>query len=667
MTVQIKRSVCPYDCPDTCSLLVHVDGSRVLKVVGDPDHPFTRGTLCPKMNHYEHTVHSPDRILQPLVRTGPKGEGHFKPVDWEEAIDHITSRWRGIIGSYGAEAILPYSYAGTMGLVQRNVGHAFFHRLGASRLERTICAPAKDFGWKAVMGNSAGLHPDEVADSDLVILWGINAVATNIHFLHGVREARRRGATVWVIDTYETPTAKTGDRTILTRPGTDGALALGLMHIIARDGLADQAFIARHVKGFEELKDRILPKYPPAVVSAITGISPEILEELAGAYAKARAPFIRLGSGLSRYGNGAMTIRTICCLPALVGAWAKKGGGLLSSIATGSTVNLSSITRENLMEKPTRLINMNELGDVLTGSLIPPIMSLYVYHSNPAAVTPDQNKVLTGLAREDLFTVVHERFMTDTAKFADIVLPATTSLEHSDLYRSFGHYGMQRAFPVISPVGDAKENWAVFQLLAEAMDFDDPFFKRTTDELIDHLLAKPKPWLAKVDMDRLRSGQPVELPLAPDYKTTFNTPSGQIEIYNETEAEPLPKYTHPHGDDAPYWLMSAPTPLMLNSSFNERDDLLAGEAMTLQMNPQNAAEKKLMEGDRVVAFNSRGEAVFILHVTPRVPQGVVVTEGVWWINRAPGSRTVNVLTSQRLTDQGNGSTFYDTKVDVRKE
>ena len=665
LPTEIKRSVCPYDCPDTCSLLVYVEDGIVKKVAGDPDHPFTRGTLCPKMNHYERTVHSSTRLTRPLIRTGPKGKGEFRSASWNEAVEHITGRWRDIIARYGAEAIVPCSYAGTMGLVQRNCGHAFFHRLGASRLERTICSPAKDVGWKIVMGDTPGLHHDEVLHSDLVILWGINAAATSIHMLRGVHEARKRGAGIWLIDTYETRTARSVDRVFITRPGSDGALALGMMHVVVRDKLADEAFIGKYVQGFAELRDTVLPDYTPEAVGRITGLPAATIEEMARAYGRAKAPFIRLGSGLSRYANGAMTVRTITCLPALVGAWGKPGGGLLAGVSTGSAFQGSLITREDFISKPTRQVNINKLGHALTGLDRPPAMSFYVYHSNPVAVLPDQNKVLRGLEREDLFTVVHERFMTDTALYADVVLPATSSLEHSDIYRSYGHYCVQLAFPAIDHIGEAKSNWDTFRLLASAMGFNEPYFEQTAEDLISGLLVNPSPWLARTDIEKLKSGAPVELSLLPDYKTNYKTSSGKIEILNPSDSEPLPRYVEPNGDGAPYWLMTAPTTLMLNSSFNERDDLLAGKRMTLKMNPADAAARGLTDSQRVIAFNVRGEVVFHLSVTSRVPVGVVVAEGVWWLQKTPGNRSVNALTSQRLTDRGAGSTFYDTKVDVR--
>jgi len=667
MPTETKLSVCPYDCPDTCGLLVQVSGGKAVGVAGDPDHPFTRGTLCPKMVHYERTVHSPYRLTEPLLRTGSKGTGTFRAVTWPEAINHIAERWREIIANYGSEAILPCSYAGTMGIIQRNAGHAFFHRLGSSELDRAICTPAKGYGWQATMGTTLGLHPAEVTHSDLVILWGINALATNIHFLAGVNKAKQRGAKVWLIDTYETPTARIADKIFLLRPGSDGALALGIMHHIVKENLINHQFLTSCVQGFDELSTTTLPNYPPESVSQITGLPTEVITEMARSYAQAAAPFIRLGGGLSRYGNGAMTVRTISCLPALVGAWAKPGGGMSTSIATEPSLNSAIITREDLRTKSTRTINLNRLGTALTELEAPPIKSLYVYHCNPAAVVPDQNSVLAGLAREDLFTVVHERFMTDTAHYADVILPATTSLEHSDIYRSYGHYCLQRAFAVIPPVGAAKSNWEVFNLLAQAMNFDEPIFRQSADDLIEQLLDTPSPWLAQTDLAKLKTGHPVELPLPADYKIDFKTPSGKIEIFNPSETEPLPRYFEPHGDNAPFWLVSSPHLALLNSSFNERPDLTDSQAMTLKMNPADASAKNLNDGAPVVAFNTRGEVSFILQISAKIPAGVVVTEGIWSLEKAPGRRTVNALTSQRLTDKAGGSTFYDTKVDVRAE
>lgn len=670
MPIRTRRSVCPFDCPDTCGLLVEVENDRALRVAGDPNHPVTRGLLCPKMTNYERTVHSPRRLTTPLRRAGVKGEGRFEPVSWEDAISTICSRWGELISDFGAECILPYSYAGTMGLIQRNAGHAFFNKLGASRLERTICSPAKDAGWKALMGETPAMNPSEITRSDLVILWGINAAATSIHAMHAAQEARRNGARLWAIDTYRTPTCDAADEFFLIRPGSDSALALGMLHVIERERLFDREFIAANVIGFEELSTRILPDCSPARMSGVCGLSAGIIERLARDYAAAKAPFIRLGSGLTRYGNGAMTVRTICILPAVVGAWRKPGGGILTGTSTGAAFPLQLVTREDFMEKPPRLVNMNQLGSALTTLADPPVKSLYVYHSNPAAIAPDQNAVIRGLERDDLFTVVHERFLTDTARYADIVLPATSSLEHSDLYRCYGSYHAQRCGAVIPPAGSAKSNWEVFCLLARGMGWNELFFGLSADDLIELLLADEPPWRNAVTTEKLRQGEPVMLTPPTDPKREWLTPSGRIEILNEREANPLPRLlaTHAEGDGFPLRLQPGTTPFALNSSFYEQNELrLKQNCMELMMNREDAALRGLVDGDKVLAYNALGEVSFTLRITDRVPAGTVVTEGVWWREFIPGERGVNALTSQRLTDGGRGSTLYDVTVEVRRD
>jgi len=665
MKTELRRSVCPFDCPDTCGLLVEIREGKVTKVMGDPDHPYSKGTLCPKMNRYEKTVYSPERLTQPLLRTGPKGSGSFKPITWDQALDIIVERWQRIIAEYTAEAILPYSYAGVMGMVQRNCGEAFFHRLGASRLKRTICSTAKAYGWSLVMGESLPVHPAEVLQSDFIIMWGTNALATNIHMYNNIRQAKKQGARVWLIETYETPSAQIADKVLLTKPGRDAALALGLMHILVQDNLVDKDFIAANVQGYEEFATKVLPNYPPARVSELTGVDQRDLEKLAYEYAKAKAPFITLGTGLSRYGNGAMTVRAITCLPALVGAWTKPGAGLMVNAPTGKAFNNDIITRPDFLPKPTRVINMNQLGSALTELTDPPVMALYVYHSNPAIVTPDQNRVLQGLQRDDLFCVVHERFLTDTARYADVVLPATSSLEQSDIYRSYGHYVIQKASAVIPPVGEAKSNWEVFRLLAERLGFTEPYFNQTAEELIDQVIEQGTAWLKEADLPALKQGLPVELPFPPNYKTTYQTPSGKIEILNPADPNPLPDFFEPYGDDAPFHLVSSPSLFSLNSSFNERKDLVKKKkGVYLMINPLDAQARNLKDNQHVVAFNQRGKVEFILRIAPQVPPGVLVTEGLFWLRDALGDRTVNALTSERLTDRGEASTLYDVKVDL---
>jgi anaerobic selenocysteine-containing dehydrogenase len=620
------------------------------------------------MNHYEDTVHSPHRLTTPLLRTGAKGSGEFVPISWAEAIERICNQWKELNAKHGGETVLPYSYAGTMGLVQRNSGHPFFHRLGASRLERTICSPAKDAGWKAVMGETPAIDPAEMEGSDLIILWGINAAATSIHSMRDAQVARRRGVRVWAIDTYRTLTCESVDEAYIVRPGGDGALALGMMHVMVRDGLADLDFIAVNVLGFDQLVDQILPECTPEQMSPLCGLPAETIEQMTRAYAAAKAPFIRLGSGLTRYGNGAMTVRTITCLPAISGAWQRPGGGVFPGTSTGVAFPLHIVTREDFMTTPTRMVSMNQLGHALNELADPPVTALYVYHSNPASIAPDQNAVIRGLARDDLFTVVHERFMTDTARYADIVLPATSSLEQPDLYRCYGSYASQRCSAVIPSVGESKSNWEVFSLLAGRMGWDEPFFRQTADDLIGQLLDSESPWRDAETTNRLRRGEPVFLTPPRDPQPPWRTPSRRIEILNEREAERLPRLlpTHAATDGFPLQLQPATTPFALNSSFYEQDDLRQKqECMQLMMNPADAETRELEDGQQVWVYNQQGEVGFTLNVSERVPAGTVVTEGVWWSEFIPGGRGVNALTSQRLTDGGRGSTLYDVAVEVK--
>lgn len=667
---EIKPSVCPYDCPDCCGLLITVEDGKAVCVAGDPEHAFTRGTLCPKMAHYERTVHSAKRIMTPLKRVGQKGEGRFSPIGWDEAIEEIAGRWQSIIRDYGAEAILPYSYAGTMGTIGYSAGHALFYALGATSLDRTICAPAKSRGYRDVMGATLPTAPQEAQHSDMIVLWSISMLATDIHFRHDIETARKRGAKVYCIDTYRTKTADYADAFLCPRPGTDGALALAILHVLVRDGLADRAFLKEYVQGADELEQKVLPHYTPEAAAAITGVPAADIRAFAHAYGNARAPFIRLGSGQSRYVNGAMTSRLITCLPAFVGAYAKKGGGLLTSASGSHAFDKNIIRRPDLEQRGVRHINMCELGRALNDpDLTPPIKALYIYSSNPACTAPDQNQVLRGLQREDLFTVVHERFLTDTTHYADIVLPATTSLESEDLYYSYGHYTIQRARAVIPPVGESKSNWQTARLLAKAMHLTDPIFDQTEEDLVEALIASTKKaWplpLSSEALQKLRDCLPVDLPLPEDYKLHFATPSGKIEIKNPRCQPPLPDYLPPHKNSEPFHLINAPDMRILDSSFNERDELTNGNIMTLLIHPQDAAARGLHDGDPVRAKNKRGHAHFILKLSDRVNRGTLVTEGVWWQAYTKDGNT-NRLTSMRLTDKDGGSTFYDVSVTIEK-
>ena len=672
----VYRSVCPLDCPDACGLMVRVEGCLVTQVRGDPDHPFTKGFICAKMGHYPDLINSPARILTPLKRTGPKGAGQFAPITWEEAVNEIVTRWGGIITTRGAEAILPYSYGGGMGLVQRNAGHPFFHRLGASRLKRTICSPASTAGWQMVMGNSLGTDPEAVIHADLVVLWGIDAVATNLHFASRVREAQRRGARVVLVEVYKSRTATLADQLVLVRPGTDTALALGMMHVLAGEDLVDTAFIDRHVLGFPELKANVLPAFPPTRVEELTGVPAKTIRQLARDYGRARSPFIRIGRGLSRHEQGAMSVRAISCLPALVGAYAREGGGAFFGTGTGMAFAMERVTRPDLLARPTREINMVRLGRALTEAMEPPVQSLYVYHSNPAAVVPEQNLVLSGLSREDLFTVVHERFMTDTARYADIILPATFSVEQHDLYGSYGHFYVQRTRPVVAPPATAKSNWQAFTLLARALGWSEEPFLRSEEEMVDELLAHETPFLKGIDREALSLGRAVHLNTGHLKTPPFQTASGRIEMYAADAAanRSLPVLPAYQSNQDPEWerlypfcLLTTPANYLLNSSFAQMATLGAREGgPRVLLNPEDCLAQGFADGEYLEVYNHRGSCLLRAFPDDAVPPGVAVIPGVWWLKDLPAGRNVNSLVGDDLTDMGEGSTFYAYRVNLRR-
>src|SRR5437773_1533567 len=456
------HSVCPHDCPSCCSLEVDVVDGRIADVTGTPGHPFTQGVICGKVREYAERVHSPLRVLTPLRRVGAKGEGRFERISWDDAVAEIARRWRGIIADHGGEAILPFSYAGSMGQVQFYAGHPLFHALGASRLDRSICVSTAYTGWRATVGQVTGNDSEQMVGADLVVLWGVNAAYSTINVMTLVKQARQAGAHVVVIDPYRTPTAVQGDEHLPVRPGSDGALALAVMHVLIGEGLVDCEYVERATLGFDALAEHV-KAWPPERVAPLVGLDASSIVAFARRYGASPRAFIRVGIGLSRHDNGGMTCRTIACLPALTGAYADPRGGALLSSGGAFAMDMRALERPDLMpEPPPRVINMIRLGRALTDrDMAPPVKTLYVYSSNPAAVCPNQTLVLRGLAREDLFTVVHEQVMTDTAHYADLVLPATTSMEHADLYRSFGHFYFQYAEPVIAPQGEARSNWDV--------------------------------------------------------------------------------------------------------------------------------------------------------------------------------------------------------------
>ena len=665
-----QPSVCPHDCPDCCGMLAQTDGQRVFAVRGDPNHGHNQGRLCAKVGHYERTVHTANRVLTPLLRDGPKGSGQFRKTSWDEAIALIARRWRHLFETAGAESILPVSYAGTMGQVQRNAGHALFHKMGASRLDRTICTPAQNAGWDAVMGKRPGPDPDEAAESDLIVLWGCNALATNLQFVQWIRQAQRRGAQVWLIDTHRQISASLADKTLVVRPGSDAALALGIVAWLASHGRCDEAFLAEACTGWPELRSAALDHYPLERVTAITGLAPQEFLEFCGALANARAPFLRLGGGPTRYATGAASTRAILCIPALLGAWTRPGGGALASTGSGAALDMTPLTRPDLQPGPTRLVNLTQLGNALTELDDPPIRSIFVYHCNPVAVLPDQNRVLQGLLRDDLFTVVHERFLTDTAMFADIVLPAPTMLETADLYRSYGQYYLRRTRPVVAPLGESRANLDVFQAIAKALGYRDAVFETSADQFIEMVLDIPsplRPTSGPHTFDRAALDRGEAVKLVPQ-RPRWGDPEAMIRLTQSELPDPVPHWrpTHAASDNLPLVLQTAPSQFRLNSSFAERHDLTAKVGpQTLQLSPTDALARGLADGQQVIAHNSLGEVEFLLRVTDVVPAGVAVAEGVHWLTAEGNLRNVNALTSQRLTDLGNGSTYYDNGIEVR--
>ena len=673
------KSVCPYDCPDACGLILTVDDNKVTKVRGNKEHAFTRGILCPKMAHYERVIHSPKRLMTPLRRIGKKGIGpdQFTPISWDEALERIVENFNHTINTYGSESILRYSYAGTMGAVNSPAADYFFRCIGATSQDRGICSPAKQAAFKSVYGDTVAIKPQEAQHSDLIILWSLNATATDVHILHDVNVAKRNGAFVWIIDTHKTYTYDQGTHHVYVKPGSDGALALGMMHIIHRDGLEDTTFIQAYVQGYDELVRDVLPKFTPEYVSSICGVPVEIIEELAHAYAKAKAPFIRLGSGVSRYGNGAMSCRCINALPAVVGAWQHLGGGLLSSSSSSQYFNKSFMQQPNTPTPSKRMMPMILLGDLLTNpkALLEhgledtsggvPVHSLYIFSSNPAITAPNQNLVRQGLMRDDLFTVVHERFFTDTCAYADIILPATSSAESDDIFNSYGHYTIAASYQAIPPVGESKSNWQVISELAQHMGLDDPFFAMSERELIEHMVRNSSK-LSQDEQDAILRGDLVEVALPDNYKMDFKTPSGKIEILNPRESIPLITYTEPYGDDEPFWLIIGNDIRILDSSFCELefDD---SELMKLRMHPDDAALYNINNSDAVEIYNNRGAVRIKVYLDDTVQRGTLVTLGVWWQSQSSDAKVgINAVTASRPTDEAWGSTFYDVQVNIRK-
>jgi anaerobic selenocysteine-containing dehydrogenase len=676
-------SVCPHDCPSCCSLVVTVEDGRLTSVTGNPDHPFTRGVICGKVREYAERVHSPLRVRTPLRRVGPKGRGELAPISWDEAIATIAERWRAIIATDGAEAILPFSYAGSMGQVQYYAGHPLFHALGASRLERSICVTTAYAGWRATVGAVTGNDSEQMVGADLVVLWGVNASYSTINVMTLVKQARARGAHVIAIDPYRTPTAQQADEHLMVRPGTDAALALAVMHVLVAEGRVDHGYVERATLGYDRLVEH-LRVYSPEAVAPIVGLHAETIVRFARRYGATPRTFIRIGIGLSRHENGAMTCRTLACLPALTGAYADPHGGALLSTGGAYGFDYSVLERPDLMPTPApRIVNMIQLGRALTDpAMTPPVRSLYVYSSNPAAVCPEQTLVLRGLAREDLFTVVHEQVMTDTAHYADIVLPATTSMEHLDLYRSFGQLTLQLARPVLAPQGQAKSNWATSALLARAMGVAEAHYAKGDEGLMREFLARGDASVRGLTWEQLERDGWARVNLPRPYMPFANgapTPSGKVEFYSawlERQGLPaLPTYVPlAEGPDNrelvarfPLQCIVPPNRFFLNSSFSQSELLRRRQGTaTAMLAAADATSRGIRDGDSVRVESPRGAARFTARITDATRPGVVVIEGIWWHRFSPDGRGVNVLTSDRVADLGGGPAFHSNLVQVSR-
>jgi anaerobic selenocysteine-containing dehydrogenase len=751
---RVVHAACPHDCPDACGVLITIEDGRATKIQGDPEHPVTRGFLCAKVAKYLDRVYSPDRVLYPMRRVKPKGatslregpfdcaqgrlagapvapsnESAFERISWDEALDEIAQRLRRIVAEYGPESILPYSYGGTLGtLNSASMDRRFFHRLGASQLERSICSTAGEEGLKSVIGIKLGTEPEQFAQSRYIIAWGSNIHGNNVHLWPFIEEARHKGAKLVVIDPYRTRTAKLADWYLPINPGTDAALALGMMHVIINENLFDADYVAHYTVGFEELKARA-QQYPPEKVAHWTGISADDIRKLAREYATERPSVIRVNYGIQRSEGGGMAMRAVTMLPCLTGSWKEVGGGLQLSLSGSYGLNKEALEMPELMRKtlgrPARTINMVQLGSVLNSQTAPPIQALFVYSSNPAAVCPNHNEVVRGLKRPDLFTVVHEQFFTDTTDYADIVLPATTFFEHKELQTAYGHYYLQVSDQAMDPVGECRSNVELFRALAERMGFDDECFRETVDSMIDRALESPNPRLQGITRDRLEREHFIRLnfeaaapkgafegqartaslkrcpdtnpdttpntnadtnarlsangaaPFLPFAQGNFPTPSGKAEFYSETlkrqGLDPVVAFAPPdesrHGSGSkagfPLELLARKPDNHLNSSFANLPSVRVMEPWIgdLEMHPTDAEARGVRDGDRIRAFNRRGEIVLKARVDGSVRPGVVAAR-LDWARFSLGGGNINALTSEKLTDLGNAATFYSVCVEV---
>jgi anaerobic selenocysteine-containing dehydrogenase len=704
MSTRTVHAVCSHDCPDSCGVLVTVDETgKATRVQGDPSHPVTRGFLCGKVAKYLDRVYAPDRLLYPMRRRkdAPKGPGReldaFERIGWGEALDEVAQRLRQVSDAHGPESILPYSYAGTIGLLgYGSMDRRFFHRLGALQLARTICSSTGGEALESVYGIKYGTDPEQFVHARLILAWGANVHGNNIHLWPFIEEARRNGAKLVVIDPYRTRTAELADWHISIHPGTDAALALGIMHILVRDGLCDREYIRENTMGFERLAAHV-EEYAPERVSGITGLSAAEVEQLARFYGTTQPSVIRMNYGVQRSENGGTAARSIAMLPALTGAWRYVGGGFQLSTSGGFPFDRQALERPDLMQssplgRPSRVVNMSLLGQVLTASEHP-VKALFVYNSNPAAIAPDQAAVLRGLARPDLFTVVHEQFLTDTADYADILLPATTFLEHKDIQGAYGHYYLQLSEQAVEPLGEARPNVRVFSDLAQRMGFPEPCFRDSIDDLIRQALheGKEQPAVLRgITLESLEDQpmQPLRLlseseknkdkPWLPFAQGPFPTASGKIELYSDLlakrGADALPTFRPAREsrlgrENSPYPLefLARKADHYMNSTFVNlpgHRKLESAYNGVLEMHPDDAAERGVTDGAAVLVWNGRGSLPLMARLSRKVGRGVVAGR-LHWNKLSVGGHNVNLLTGQHLTDLGGGPAFYSVLVDVR--
>jgi anaerobic selenocysteine-containing dehydrogenase len=669
--VQTIRTVCAHDCPDMCSLIAHVDNGRVVRIEGDPDQPLTAGFACGKVNRDTELVHSPERLTTPLRRTGPKGSGTFAPITWDEALDEITARWKSIIAADGPMAILGYAYSAHQGLMNRGLMNGLFHALGTSRLwGGTVCDSCAEAAWDSAVGPIGGADPESVTESDLVVCWGSDLHATNVHLWAKIEQVRKRGVPLIVIDPRRTRAAQNADMYLPIRIGTDSALALGVMHILVRDGKTDEAYLAAHTLGFDQVKAEILPRFSPARTAGITGLPEADIERFAALYGAAPKSFIRIGFGMSRFSHGGQNLRTVALLPGVTGAYGRYGGGALLATAASFDLNYNAV-RKPSGPAATRTINHLKLGEALLEANDPPIRALFIAANNPAVTNPNTAKIRAGLARDDLFTVVHDPFLSVTAHYADIVLPATTYLETEDFYRAYGSYYMQYGNRVIEPQGQAWSNIRLAQTLAARMGLTDAVFSMTQPDILKEMFRGANGAAAAFDPAAVPGLGPISI--ATRNGQAFRTQSSRLEFVSKSlAAQGLPSMPDwqpdpeaaAHDTQYPLQLLTTPGYFQSHTAFSGVGFLRKREGEPCAvLHPQDAKTRGLSDGQKVRLINDRGEIGLMLHVRDEVQPGVVLVPGQRPDSEAV-SGTVNMLCADGYTDMGEGATYQSTWLEV---